>query len=342
MPERRTDWLTGRTVIVAENRALRPNEFDTTLAAGEAASAAGRKRTAPNCPFCPGNEFQTPPAEYEQFDESGHWRVRVVPNKFPALTNAVATGGPPVATTAAPAAATCSPSIGAHEVIIESARHIDRTSQLSTLELHHVLDVYAERLRHWRTDGRLAYALVFKNQGPRAGASIAHLHSQLVALRAIPSAVEGELRRAKDTFDDKHSCAYCRLLERERTERTRIVLDRDGYIAFCPFASMQPHEVWLLPTKHEPSFERAATVDTLSRLADVLHDVIARLESIIPDGSFNLLLRTAPKGIDCDRWFHWRIELLPRMNSIAGLELATGIYINPVAPEHGAAQLRPL
>ncbi|MCI0335327.1 MAG: DUF4921 family protein [Planctomycetes bacterium] len=333
MPEQRTDWLTGRTVIVAENRALRPNEFEADRNISRAASA---------CPFCPGNESLTPPPEYEQFDDRGRWRVRVVPNKFPALNNPVATGGPPVAAAAEPAAATCNLAIGAHEVIIESARHIDRTSALTALELRHVLETYAERLRHWRNDGRLAYGLVFKNQGPRAGASIAHLHSQLVALPAVPSAVEAELHRAKHAFDEKHSCAYCRMLEQERTERARIVLDRDGYVAFCPFASLQPHEVWLLPANHEPSFERAASVDTLSRLADVLHDVIARLESIVPAGSFNLLLRTAPWKIDCDTWFHWRIELLPRVNSIAGLEMATGIYINPVAPERAALQLRSL
>jgi UDPglucose--hexose-1-phosphate uridylyltransferase len=338
MPDLRTDRLTARTVLVAENRAFRPNEFNTHSEfhpppAGEAASAAGQTRAAASCPFCPGNESQTPPPEYEQLDDSGHWQVRVISNKYPAVTlGAMATDGSPLTS--------CIPAVGAHEVIVESARHIDRTSALSELELRHVLEAYAERLRHWRNDHRLAYGLVFKNQGPRAGASIAHLHSQLLTLPATPPKVEAELSRAREAFERNGSCPYCRLLEQERAQGDRLVFDRDGFVVFCPFASLQPHEVWLLPTSHEPSFERAASADALSRLAAVLHPLVARLESIVPAASYNLLLRTAPWKIDCDNWFHWRIELLPRVNAIAGLEVATGMYINPIPPERAARNLR--
>lgn len=347
MPDLRTDWLTGRTVLVAENRAFRPNEFITdskfqSASDGETASAAGQTSAATSCPFCPGNESQTPPPEYEQLDDAAHWQLRVIPNKFPAVTNPVVTGGPPVVHSAGePPAATCIPALGAHEVIIESARHIDRTSALSARELRGALEAYANRLRHWQSDDRLAYGLVFKNQGPRAGASIAHLHSQLLALPAIPPAVGAELSRAKDAYDQNATCPYCCLLEQEQRAGDRIVFDGDGFIAFCPFASLQPHEVWLLPTQHEPSFERAMSDDTLRRLAGVLHPLIARLESMVPDAAYNLLLRTAPWKIDCDNWFHWRIELLPRVNAIAGLEVATGMYINPIPPERAARNLRP-
>ncbi len=340
MAELRTDWLAGRSVILAENRALRPNEFarepaaatGTQSVANLALAEAGLSDVAgvPSCPFCVGNESQTPPAVYQKFDEQHRWRIRVVPNMYPAVT----LGNDGTETSATPA-------FGAHEVIIESARHVERASALSVPELRDVLETYAHRLRHWRAVGRFAYALVFKNQGPRAGASIAHLHSQFIALPAVPAPVDAELRRAEDDYRRQRSCPYCRLAEKERSCGERIVLDRDGYVAFCPFASLQPHEIWLLPARHEPSFDTAALPEALDRLAGVLHSLIGRLESIVPDAACHWLVRTAPWSDGCENWCHWRIELLPRINAFAGFEIATGVHINPLAPERAAAQLRP-
>jgi UDPglucose--hexose-1-phosphate uridylyltransferase len=230
--------------------------------------------------------------------------------------------------------------LGAHEVIIESARHIDRMSAMTAVELKRVLEAYSQRLRHWRDDGRFQYGLVFKNQGPRAGASLAHVHSQLMALPAVPPTVEREWQRAQHDFEKDGNCAYCRLNETERAAGARIVLDRDGFVAFCPSASLQPLEVWLQPAEHAPWYERPAEADALERLAGVLHANLGKLESLVPDAAYNLLLRTAPWRPDAKRWCHWRIELLPRFNVLAGLELATGVHINPLAPEHAAARLR--
>jgi UDPglucose--hexose-1-phosphate uridylyltransferase len=361
VPELRTDWLTGRAVIVAENRARRPNEFfadarRSGVVAGDAVAAttgvqqvadltlaeAGLPAVAgvPSCPFCVGNESQTPRPVYEQLDQDGRWRVRVVANKYPAvLLEGVVTGGAGAdQLSGAPPAATGA--VGAHEVIIESARHVDRASALSECELRDVLEAYAARLRHWCSDPRLRYALVFKNQGPRAGASIAHVHSQLVGLPAVPSAVDAELRRAAEAYKHHQQCPYCRLVGLERTVRKRIVLDGDGYVAFCPFASLQPHEVWLLPSRHEPSFETASS-ETLDRLAAVMHALIERIETTVPGASYNMLLRTAPWKSGGDNWSHWRIEFIPRPNPIAGLEMATGLYINPLPPERASRELRP-
>jgi UDPglucose--hexose-1-phosphate uridylyltransferase len=345
VPDLRTDWLTGRSVIVAENRALRPNEFSSTAAAPVGAQSVANLMLAeaglpdapgvPTCPFCVGNESRTPPALHELFDAAGRWQVRVVPNMFPA----VATGGPPVVPSA-PELTSSAPAHGAHEVIIESARHIDRMSALSPAELKQALVAYAHRLQFWRDDGRFKYGLIFKNQGHRAGASIAHLHSQFIALPAIPSAVEAEMHRAAEDYRKCQSCAYCRLIERERSCAERIVLDRNGFVAFCPFASLQPCEIWLLPDCHEHSFEALRSTEAIAHLADVLHWLLERLELTVPDAAYNMLLRTAPWGAGGDKWLHWRIELLPRFNAFAGFELATGIYINPLSPEVAARQLR--
>jgi UDPglucose--hexose-1-phosphate uridylyltransferase len=354
VPELRTDWLTGRSVLVAENRAARPNEFGQALEStwsgepGVAGAQLTPGRQAADCPFCPGQEHRTPPAVYEVPDLHGHWQIRVVPNKFPAVmfpsdgtSNAAAQSSLALSwpTASLDSMRVATSAIGVHEVVIESPRHVDRMSALSVKELRDVFQAYAARLQYWRADGRLTYGFVFKNQGPRAGASLAHVHSQLVALPGVPPAVHAEIERAERGFVEKQCCPYCRLIELERSSGERIVQNSDGFIAFCPFASWQPYEVWLLPTGHASSFEDSSP-RLFDALAVTLHDLIVRVETVVPEAGYNLLLRTMPwQGCDT-AWCHWRIELLPRATSLAGLELGAGVFINPVAPERAAGKLR--
>jgi UDPglucose--hexose-1-phosphate uridylyltransferase len=342
MPELRTDWLTGRTVLVAENRALRPNDF-----AGVPAKAAERgvsTTSQSTCPFCAGHEDRTPTPVFEKRDEAGNWQIRVVPNMFPAveLPSFASDAVSAEASTSESTTKTfqASPATGVHEVIIESAQHIDRLSELSKIQLHRVLEVYAERLRHWRADGRFQYGLVFKNQGQRAGASIAHLHSQLIALPFVPAAVEAEHLRAAEAFTADGNCPYCQLINRELAAGDRIVLHQDGFLAFCPFVSLQPYEIWLMPIEHPTSFEAYGS-EAIERLTKMLHHLVRKLEGLVPDAAYNLLLRTAPWTAGCDAWSHWRFELLPRINAIAGFEMATEVHINHVPPEQAARRLQP-
>lgn len=311
--ELRQDYLTGRSVLLAEHRADRPNEF--------AAAKNGSETDSANCPFCPGHESITPPSVYSANDAAGHWRVRVVPNKFPAvaLDEALAPG--------------------AHEVIIESARHVDRMGALSVEELADVLSAYRHRLNAWQSMGRFQYGLIFKNLGAPAGASLAHVHSQLIALPAPPAPVAAELSRAREHLSQHGRCAYCDLIAAERENADRIVLDRDGLIAFCPYASLQPGEVWLMPTTHEPWFEQSPP-QSHSALASILHALLVRIEAVLPRVAYNLLVRTSPWQDDAAESGHWRIEILPRVNALAGFELATHIHINPIAPHRAAQQLR--
>jgi UDPglucose--hexose-1-phosphate uridylyltransferase len=348
MPEFRTDWLTGRTVIIAENRANRPNEFHT--AARSVSQTEQATDDSGRCFFCPGHEDRTPASVYEVTDAQGKWQVRVVPNKFPAVVAPAANAALtmpalnefPVEDQAATRAHQASlAAIGAHEVFIESPRHISQLSMLSIAELSQVLQAYGARLRHWRSHGGFAYGLIFKNQGPFAGASLLHLHSQFIALPTVPTAVNEEISRAEQESRTYWTCSYCRVIEREVSSADRLVWSRDGFVAICPYASLQPYETWVLPSRHTASFEDMRP-EELDRLATVLHDLIVRLESVVPEAAYNLLLRTAPWCSDCGDWFHWRLEILPRVSAVAGLELATGIFINSVAPERAASKLRSL
>lgn len=320
MTELRQDFLTGRSVLLAEHRADRPNEFVTDAA--NAVSDNAVVDIAANCPFCPGHESVTPPAVYTRCDSAGYWRVRVVPNKFPAVAVDEVTAA------------------GAHEVIIESARHVDRMSALTVDEFADVLDAYRERLAYWRASGRFGYGLIFKNVGASAGASLAHVHSQLIALPEPPTPVAAELARAKQHFAKEGRCAYCDLIADERRNQDRVVLDRDGFLAFCPYASLQPCEVWLMPTEHQAWFEQDTQPQTHRALASFLHELLVRVEAILPRVAYNLLLRTTPWQDDAGACGHWRIEVLPRVNPLAGFELATHIHINPIAPHRAAQQLR--
>jgi UDPglucose--hexose-1-phosphate uridylyltransferase len=311
--ELRTDWLTGRTVLFAAHRADRPNEFAAQV--GTEAAVASRP-----CPFCPGHESSTPPAVYTQADVAGYWRVRVVPNKFPAVSIEE-----PIVT-------------GAHEVVIESARHVDRMAALSVAELAEVLSAYRARLVHWRESGRFEYGLVFKNLGAAAGASLAHVHSQLIALPEVPGPVAAEFARARQSLEEKGKCAYCQLVAQEREAKERVVLDRDGFIAFCPYASLQPCEVWIMPTTHEAWFE-ARRLEGGDPLAEILRTILTHIEGVLPRVAYNVLVRTSPWQVDAAEAGHWRIEILPRVNALAGFELATQTYINPIDPIRAAQQL---
>ena len=339
--ELRTDWLTGRSVFVAENRALRPNEFSHESHDGEPASAGGQPTKAtrvPSCPFCAGNESRTPPAVYETRDQHGDWQLRVVPNMFPAVNFPDLGGLAVVATDQLPPNFTA-PIAGPHEVIVESRQHLIQLSDLTKPQLRDVLECYAERLRHWRNDGHYRYGIVFKNQGPRAGASLAHLHSQLIALPFVPELVAAEGRRAAESYAKHKVCPYCQVVAKERSAGSRVVSDQDGFIAFCPNVSWQPFEIWIMPVDHQPSFEHVERA-RLARLGDFLHAIVSRLESVIPDAAYNMLLRTTPWTGESNDSSHWRLELLPRINSFAGLEIGTGIHINPVPPECAALRLR--
>jgi UDPglucose--hexose-1-phosphate uridylyltransferase len=316
-------------VIIAENRAGRPNEFAAESRHRPVADNAAQL----SCPFCPGQESRTPPAVYERHDDAGRWNLRVVPNQYPAVVprpeESSAVANSPCAT----------PALGQHEVIIESSRHVECLSALSVGELESVLAAYRQRLSDLRDAGQFRYALVFKNQGPRAGASIAHVHSQLIALPEVPVPVAAELRRAESHYREQNDCAYCQWLREEQQLGTRVVAARDGFVAFCPYASLQPFETWLLPAEHQPAYDQIGQ-SQLAQLASALHDLVVRIEPLVPEASFNLILRTAPWQAGLERLAHWRFELVPRVSSIAGWELATGIHINLLAPERAAERLR--
>jgi len=318
LSELRSDPIDGHKVYIAEDRAGRPNDY---------AGVRIAEASAASCPFCAGHEGETPAATME-VPGNGPWQVRVIPNKYPAVRyDAVQVAGDAEA-----------PS-GAHEVIIESPRHLRDVAELSTDELTRVLGVYRDRLRHWSQDDRLQHATLFKNVGFAAGASLEHVHSQLVALPFVPAAVEAELEGSRRYYQTHGQCIYCRLLADELRLGTRLVARRGSYAAFCAYAGRQPYETWLLPQEHAAQFHELADSE-LAEFASLLQHVLGRLRRQLGELSYNLILHTLPFHSAEAQLYHWHWELIPRTSQLAGLEWGAGVHINPLSPERAAQKLR--
>jgi len=324
--ELRTDPITGRQVFIAEGRAGRPNDFVATK------STSGDPS---DCPFCAGHENRTPEPLLEVAGHAGEWQVRVVPNLFPAVLfgqknekqlEDTVLGMLPL------------PPIGAHEVFIESPRHVQDISELSIAELTLVLQAYRERLRFWSSDERVQHVTVFKNVGIAAGASLEHIHSQLVALPSISPVMATELESSQRFYADKQACIFCQLIDEELTHRERLVVDSGSFVAFCAYAGRQPYETWILPREHSASFESLSDVG-IESLAKILQQVVGRLQTQLSPLSYNLILHTAPfRQLHADT-YHWHFELVPRSTTLAGFEWGTGMFINPLSPERAARRI---
>ncbi len=343
MRELRFDPLRDRWVIIVPERARRPSDYLLETGAGTSVDT----RTAA-CPFCGGNEAKTPP-EIHALRAAGTpangpgWRVRVVPNKFPALRieDPAVRYGVGVFDVVSGA--------GAHEVIIETPDHNKSLADLPVEWITDVLVCYRERIRDLYRDSRLRYILVFKNHKPEAGASLTHTHSQLIATPMIPPTVKQELKICREHFVTKERCFICDLIRQERTQGERIIYQSEDFIVWAPFASSFPFETWVLPTRHGHDFSRLSDED-LRALAPVLKLSLLSLKNLLNDPPYNFVLHTSPplfkRPGHADYWssiefdYHWHIEIVPRLTRIAGFEWGAGLFINPTPPEAAADYLR--
>ncbi len=330
MPELRKDPIIGRWVIISTERGKRPTHFGRT-----------ERLVAPKaCPFCPGNEAATP-REVIAYRSDGSspnqpgWSLRVVSNKYPALIIEGDLSREPKGIYDK------MNGIGAHEVIIETPDHNLDLVDLPIQKIKDVLWVYRERYLDLHRDPRFKYILMFKNHGAAAGASVEHSHSQLIATPIIPKRVAEELIGSKKYYEYKERCIFCDIIRQEITDQERIVLETDSFIAFQPYASRFPFETWLLPKAHIPNYIDT-DIDMHEELARALKMVLKRLKVGLADPPFNYILHTAPVGNEYRDYYHWHIEIIPKLTKVAGFEWGTGFYINPTKPEDAAKFLREL
>jgi UDPglucose--hexose-1-phosphate uridylyltransferase len=327
MPELRHDKLNDRWVIIAPERHGRPNS--TAAAAGIQGASF---EYAPD-PFAEGNEAETTTEVFAIRSGGGApnrpgWLVRVVPNKYPALIRDIGDAG-----------------YGAHEVVIETPDPQAAFHQLPLAQIELVLSTYAQRMEALYDYQRIQQVVVFKNHGPESGATIAHSHSQVIAL---PEVTERTLRQLKSLHQLPQAGKgelFTELRREAHESPSRVVMENDDMLAFCPYASAWPYEMLILPRSSRPHFTDTSAEER-SALAAALKTCLRKLEAVLGPVSYNFVLHTAPSPTSplveqfqrCG--YSWHVELFPRITKFGGFELGSGHFINTVAPEDAARQLR--
>jgi UDPglucose--hexose-1-phosphate uridylyltransferase len=325
MPELRKDPIVGRWVIIATERGKRP------------VAPKNEPLPAGPCPFCAGNEHDTPHEILAYRDRSSRpddkgWRVRVVPNKYPALQieGDLQKRGDGVYDRMN--------GVGAHEVILECPQHEVSMANLSEENIREVLWVYRDRLVDLKKDPRLVYGMIFKNVGAAAGASLEHSHSQLIVTPIVPVNVWEEMNGALEFYNYRGRCIFCDIIHQEVETAKRVVLDTPNFLAFCPYASRFPFETWVLPKHHNSHYENIQK-NEVDEMGTVLKTVLLKVEKALDRPAYNYIVHTSPFDTQLLPHYHWHMEIIPRLTRVAGFEWGTGFYINPVPPEQAAKVL---
>lgn len=341
MSELRKDPIIDRWVIIATERSRRPNEFQRE---------AGSEFPATHFnPFAPGHEDRTPPEiavwgrpEGAEPDTPG-WKVRVVPNKFPVLNQEGELDPQGLGMF------DMMNGVGAHEVIIENPNAEWDMADATREEMILVLDAYVARMKALQQDPRFRYVLVFRNAGIAAGATLAHPHSQIIALPITPRQVMEKVEAAHDYYERKKRCVFTDVIRQELAMGDRVVEETEHFVVLSPFAARFPFELQIYPRRHCHDFSLVGA-DERAALGEVLSRSLRRIKNALGNPAYNLMLHNAPVShSDAARSerrtsnpedFLWHIDILPRLTKVAGFEWGTGFYINPVAPESATKFLR--
>ncbi len=331
MPELRKDPITNRWVIISTERGKRPSDF----------GKEPERKKGGFCPFCVGNEDKTPPEVLVYHDGNNPdpktgkrpWKLRVVPNKFPALQ---IEGG---LNRQGEGLYDKMNGVGAHEVIVETPNHEETLSTLSAQRVEDVLWAYRDRILDLKKDARFRYILIFKNHGEAAGASLEHPHSQLIATPIVPKRVREEVDGAKSYYDYKERCIFCDIVQQEIRQQARLISENEHFICIAPFAPRFPFETWVMPKIHDASYEDVQKYEYAS-LARMLKDTLMRLDKVLDHPPYNFVLHNAPFVEEDSKFYHWHLEIMPKLSKVAGFEWGTGFYINPTPPEESANFIR--
>ena len=329
-PELRQDVLTNTWVACAPNRNGRPLKTHTT----DAPPNPTDPTPVNGCPFCPGHEEELPDILWERdADDDRPWATRAVPNKYPALEPDVAP-------------ASCESGLyrtrrnhGRQEVIIDTPHHNQGLAQMPVEQVEAVLHTYRIRYRALRRKTPDLYPFVFRNHGGRAGASIPHPHSQVIATDFPPPRIEREEAAARERYEETGQCPYCEMIDEELRAKVRLVATNDAFVMFVPFAAQLPGELWILPRDHNPEFGHMVPSQR-SALAPLLRTAARRYHVHLDDPAFNLYVRTALEHASDAPHLHWHLRLRPRTSRRAGFELSTDVQVNPSLPEQDAELLR--
>lgn len=327
MPELRQNLITRDWVIIATERARRPDQF-----VSEKKAVIPLNEYDPECPFCPGNEHLTTDEHFKLLNND-KWAVRVVPNKFPAL-NSKGSGKRSIN-----GIYRSMDAFGIHDVVIEHPRHDLHFALYDTHSIENIMYAYKRRYQEIKSDKRVESIVIFRNHGKAAGTSLVHPHSQIVATPVVPFQVRSRLDTAIRYFDDNGECIFCRTLNEEISAKERIIFATELFTAFIPYAALSPFHIWIFPNRHFASFDEITDTETIA-LAETLHSVLKKLFVALNNPDFNFTIRSIPTHEKNSDYFHWYIAIVPRITIAAGFELGSGMYISTAIPEESAKFLR--
>lgn len=322
MPKLRQNIITGDWVVISPERAKRPEDF--VVEKREAKNQAQK-----DCPFCPANNmaYKTKIAGTEKD------HLYVLPNKYPAFVDqdeVIEEGGDFYPSYK---------SLGAHEVISFKDHDVE-LPDLDVSTLVELFNIYKERMIFHQRNPVIEYIMLIHNFGAEAGASIDHPHSQLFASSIIPTYVGRELVGAKRFYQTNKECVFCHLIEEENNLEARVVFKNPNFIAFTFFAARFPFEIWILPQKHTARYETISD-EELKDFVEVFSVVMKKLDKGLNQPPYNYFIHTAPAKLGHPSiYYHWHLEITPRLSKLGGYELGAGVNIDVVSPESAAEFLR--
>ncbi len=325
----RLNKITREWVIYAPARGKRPLDFKK-----EGGLEESSINQASNCPFCPGKEEMLGGILLElPKDNKDNWQTRVINNKFPALSpheNTIRSESGIYLTM---------PGYGKHEVVIESPKHNADIATMSQEEVELIIETYYQRYINLMEDNESMMVIIFRNHGKRAGASLVHPHSQIIATPIVPQHRRWQEEEAQRYFDDWGKCIFCDVLEFELKEKTRIIAENKSFVAFIPFAAEVPYETWIMPKDHQADFGSISDPQK-SDFAAMLKHVLGKMYDKLNDPDYNYVINTAARYKAEEPQVHWYCQIKPRLTTPAGFEIGSGISINPSLPEDNAEFLR--
>ena len=329
MNEIRQNIATKDWVIIASDRATRPNVYTQS---GYHVNITDNPDHDPFCPFCVNNEeldleTQRVPAG------SAAWQVRTVHNKYPALEHS------PELMRRSDGLYRSISGVGNHEVVIEHPLHNTTPALMTVSEIEMVIEMFYSRGWAIQGDNRIEQIVYFKNHGERAGASLVHPHSQIIALPIVPNNIRQRIDAAQRYFDDNGECAFCVMLRQEMKSQVRLVAVTEHFAAFILYAALSPLHMWIVPRRHCVSFLYTSQEERAD-LAVILKDILLRVYVGFNDPAYNFVIRSSPSKYLNSNYLHWYVTVIPRVNRSAGFELGSGMFINPTVPQECAAFLR--
>lgn len=341
--EIRRDYVLERYAIIAAERAGRPTDFT----AKPSESDSSKRDSDKNCPFCMGNELMTPPADLvympkdggviKEKDSNGFrqkgWAIRCFPNLYPALTpNAKAL------TSGYQKLNLKSPAYGFHEIVVESPNHDEHPHKARLKQLEFVLDACLELSKKFYSDPNIQYVQIFRNHKKEAGASLSHAHTQIIATPIIPPIVREEFNKSVAYYKEEGECVFCRIIADEK-KGPRLIYEGESFVVIAPWASIHPFEFWIMPKSHESDLINVTDLEKQA-FAKTLRISLGGLAGILDDPPYNYGFHISPVYDRENEYYHWHLEVYPKLSTWAGFELCTGMYLNVMPPETAAESLR--